>query len=218
MRLFLFALLLANAVMLLVLQSYRPPGLEPERLALQQHAERVTVAEPGKPLPSLPSATSATSAPQPEPRKCVEAGDFNAQSAAKFEAALAKLSLPTPPVRRMVQAAPSQIVMLPPQPGEAAANKRVAQLREQGFKDVSVIRDAGARHWGISLGVFSKPELADAQLAALKQAGVTEARIEEHPLNASRVAYRLPALEGDHADRLKQVMSEFAGVGLRDCP
>ena len=55
MRLFLFALLLANVVMLLVLQSYRPPGLEPERLALQQHAERVTVAEPGKPLPSLPS-------------------------------------------------------------------------------------------------------------------------------------------------------------------
>ncbi len=227
MRLFLFALLLANVVMLLVLQSFRPSGLEPERLALQQHAERVTVAEPGKPLPplppessapSLPSVPSLPSGPQHAPGKCVEAGDFNAQAAAKFEAALASLSLPAPPVRRVVQAAPSQIVLLPPQASEAAAGKRVAQLREQGFKDVSVIRDAGPRHWGISLGVFSKPELADAQLAALKQAGVADARIDEHPLNASRVAYQLPALAGDAADGLKKLLSEFAGVAMRDCP
>ncbi len=221
MRLFLLALLIANVVMLLVLQSFRPSGLEPERLALQQHAERVTVQEPGKPLPPLPSVasmTSVTAGQQPAPGKCVEAGDFNAQAAAKFESALATLSLPALPVRRVVQAAPSQIVMLPPQASEAAAGKRVAQLREQGFKDVSVIRDAGPRHWGISLGVFSKPELADAQLAALRQAGVTEARIAEHPLNASRVAYQLPALAGDASDGLKRVLSEFTDVALRDCP
>ncbi len=218
MRLFLFALLLANVVLLLVLQSFRPSGLEPERLALQQHAERVTVAEPGKPLPPLPSVPSAASGAQHAPGKCVEAGDFNAQTAAKFEAALAKLSLPASPVRRVVQAAPSQIVMLPPQASEAAAGKRVAQLREQGFKDVSVIRDAGPRHWGISLGVFSKPELAEAQLATLKQAGVTDARIDEHPLNASRVAYQLPALEGEAADGLKKTLSAFADVALRNCP
>ena len=48
MRLFLLALLLANVVMLLVLQSFRPSGVEPERLALQLHAERVTVQQAGK--------------------------------------------------------------------------------------------------------------------------------------------------------------------------
>ncbi len=215
MRLFLFALLLANVVMLLVLQSFRPSGLEPERLALQQHAERVTVAEPGKPLPPLAPVSSAA---QSAPGKCVEAGDFNAEAAAKFESALAKLALPALPVRRVVQAAPSQIVMLPPQASEAAAGKRVAQLRELGFKDVSLIRDAGPRHWGISLGVFSKSELAEAQLAMLKQAGVTDARIAEHPLNASRVAYQLPALEGEAADGLEKILSNFADVALRDCP
>ncbi len=224
MRLFLFALLLANVVMLLMLQSYRPPGLEPERLAQQQHAERVTVAEPGKPLPPLPASSSASSessvpsGAQHAARKCIEAGDFNAQSAAKFEAALAKLSLPALPVRRVLQAAPSQIVMLPPQASEAAAGKRVAQLREQGFRDVSVIHDAGPRHWGISLGVFSKPELAEAQLAALKQAGITDARIDEHPLNASRLAYQLTGLDGDAADGVKKLVSELGDVGLRDCP
>ncbi len=236
MRLVLFALLLANVVMLLVLKSYRPAGLEPERLALQQHSERITVQEAGKaaapaspegdarpadiaPLSSsAPKAAAEPGASKRAPGKCVEVGDFNAQAAAKFESALPQLSLPSLPVKRVVQASPSQIVMLPPQAGEAAASRRVAQLREQGFKDVSVIREVSARRWGISLGVFSKPELADAQLAALKQAGVTDARIDEHPLNSSRLAYQLAGLEGDAGDGLRKLVSGFAGVTLRDCP
>jgi hypothetical protein len=157
-------------------------------------------------------------APRRAPGKCIEVGDFNAQTAAKFESALPQLSLPVLPVKRVVQASPSQIVMLSPQASEAAANRRVAQLREQGFKDVSVMREASARRWGISLGVFSKPELADAQLAALKQAGVSDARIEEHPLNSSRLAYQLVGLEADAGDGLRKLVSGFAGVTLRDCP
>ena len=73
MRLFLLALLLANVVMLLVLQTFRPSGLEPERLALQQHAERVTVQPPGKgaksvdtATPSSPSGVTAPTANRPE--------------------------------------------------------------------------------------------------------------------------------------------------------
>ncbi len=255
MRLFLFSLLLANVVMLLVLQSFRPSGLEPERLALQQHADRVTLQAPvnvaasaaaasSPSVPSAPSAptntaptaatdsaapaapavpaTSPSLAPAASPKraagKCIEAGDFNAQTAAKFESALSQLSLPVLPVKRMVQASPSQIVMLPPQASEAAASRRVAQLREQGFKDVSVIRDASTRRWGISLGVFSKPELADAQLAMLKQAGVSDARIEEHPLNSSRLAYQLVGLDAPATDGLKKLLAAYAGAVLRDCP
>jgi hypothetical protein len=280
MRFFLFALLLANVVMLLVLQSFRPSGMEPERLALQQHAERVSVqardkaavptaapatteasasaasSAPPTPTPSsaetsvlasaaapaskapaastvpaaqvakAPAAAPASAsppvspvpAPKRAPGKCVEVGDFNAQVAGKFESALPQLALPVLPVKRVVQPSPSQIVMLPPQASEAAANRRVAQLREQGFKDVSVIRDGSVRRWGISLGVFSKPELADAQLAALKQAGVSDARIEEHPLNASRLAYQLVGLDQAGSDALKALLSGFAGAALRDCP
>ena len=247
MRLFLFALLLANVVMLLVLQSFRPSGLEPERLALQQHADRVTLqapvngaasaaapSAPSAPTASAPAAATDSAAPAapavpatspslaPSPKraagKCIEAGDFNAQTAAKFESALPQLSLPVLPVKRVVQASPSQIVMLPPQASEAAASRRVAQLREQGFKDVSVIRDASVRRWGISLGVFSKPELADAQLAVLKQAGVSDARIEEHPLNSSRLAYQLVGLDAPATDGLKKLLAAYAGAVLRDCP
>ncbi len=157
-------------------------------------------------------------APRRAPGRCVEAGDFSAQTAAKFEPALSSLALPALPVKRVVLASPSQIVLLPPQASEGAAGRRVAQLREQGFKDVSVIRDASARRWGISLGVFSKPELAQAQLAALQQAGVTDARIDEHPLNSSRLAYQLVGLGDEAGVELKKLLSGFAGVALRDCP
>ncbi len=230
MRLFLLALLLANVVMLLVLQSLRPSGLEPERLALQKHADRITVQASGKPAPAPASSAAAGAAasatptappakvPVRAPGKCIEAGDFSAQTAARFEPALAQLSLPVLPLKRVVQASPSQIVMLPPQASEAAANRRVAQLREQGFRDVSVIRDASPRRWGISLGVFSKPELAEAQLAALRQAGVSDARVEEHPLNASRFAYQLVGLDDGSGDALKKLLAGFTGTALRDCP
>ncbi len=233
MRLFLFALLMANVVMLLVLQSFRPSGLEPERLALQKAADRVTVISPNaanaaKPATSAASPTMAapailpTAPPAPKatraPGKCVEAGDFTAQNAEKFEASLSRLSLPELPVKRVVTPPPSQIVLLPSQASEAAANRRVAQLRELGFRDVSVIRDASVRRWGISLGVFSKPELAEAQLAALRQAGVTDARIDEHPLNSTRLAYQLVGLGDDAMAGLKKLASGFAGIALRDCP
>ena len=104
------------------------------------------------------------------------------------------------------------------QASEAAANRRVAQLREQGFRDVSVIRDTSPRRWGISLGVFSKPELAEAQLAALRQAGVSDARVEEHPLNTSRFAYQLVGLDDGSGDALKKLLAGFTGTALRDCP
>ena len=124
MRPFLLALLMANVVMLLVLQSFRPSGLEPERLALQQHAERITVQTPGKPLPPLPPVNSVSPVkplPQRAPGKCIEAGDFTAQTAARFEAALPQLSLPLLPVKRVVQAFDSSIARLMPQLDTAMA-------------------------------------------------------------------------------------------------
>ncbi len=241
MRLFLFLLLMANVVMLLVLQTYRPSGSEPERLALQKATDRVTVIAPGAapeattPAMTATSAASAASAasaslpaanppapavpaPSRVPGKCVEAGDLTAHHAENFEAGLSRLSLPALPVKRIVTPPPSQIVLLPSQASEAAATRRVSQLRELGFRDVSVIRDASVRRWGISLGVFSKPELAEAQLAALRQAGVTDARIDEYPLNSTRLAYQLVGLGEEAMAGLKKLASGFAGVALRDCP
>ncbi len=271
MRLFFFLLILANVLLMLVFQSARQTGTEPERLAQQIHPERVNIiaqtspsataaitatpattapatataantttttnpATPAKPAVSPATAatsattTLATAAAAPAAQtpvtsgtkavtgKCTELGEFNTQTAEKFESRLAQLALPVLPQKRLVLAPPSHIVYLPSQASEQAALRRLAKLREQGFDDVSVIRDHSVRRWGLSIGVFSNLQLAQARLAAIKAQGITDARIEEYPLNASRFAYRLNGLDASGREKLGKLATEFTGIRLTDCP
>lgn len=121
------------------------------------------------------------------------------------------------PQRRIVQPPPSYLVFLPPQPTEAAASRRLAELRQKGFADSAVMRDDSPRRWGVSAGLFSKEELAIAHLDKLHKAGFADARMGEHPLNSTRYAYRLPGVTAAGATRLAAVASGYAGVSMRPC-
>lgn len=222
MRLAFFVLLLANLILPLLLQSVRPVGLEPERIARQLNPERLTViedpmpkAKPGVPAPALPeepAATVATAAPA-----CIEVGDFSTRSARDVEARLARLSPEALPTKRQVRAPPQYIVHLPPQASDAAAGRRLAQLREMGFADSAVIRDEPTRRWGISLGLFSRLELAEAHLQKLRDAGISDARVAEYPVNSARYAYRLAGLDEAATRQLRALVSGLPGIALRDC-
>lgn len=218
MKLVFFILLLANLILLLVLQSARTGGTEPERLARQLHPERLTVVDPPSAPPAAPAEPpSAPAAAAAAPLACLEIGDFSTRSAEDAEARLAQLSLGALPTKRLVKPPPQHIVYLPPQAGEAAAARRLAQLREGGFADSAIIRDEPTRRWGISLGLFSRMELAEAQLQKLRDAGVTDARIAEYPVNSARYAYRLAGLDEASAERLRGLASGLAGAVLRSC-
>ena len=227
MRLFFFLLLLANVLVLLVLQAVRDRGTEPERLALQVNASRVSLIDAsGRTAAAASTATPAPKNPPPAPATlpneavstCVDIGDFNTQTAASFEQDLSRLSHTGIPQRRVVQAAPSHLVYLPPLGSEAEANRRLAQLREMGFADSAVIRDDPARRWGISLGRFTRIELADAHLEKLRNAGVADARIVEYPANSTRFAYRLSGVNAAGGARLAAAAANYSGVTMRRCP
>ncbi len=209
---FLFWLLLLSNLVLLTLMPGPLPGfssLEPERLAQQLKPESIR-------LLSNPLTASSTPSAPPAPA-CTEIGHFNSTMAAKFEARLARLKLPTLPAKQMVQPPTSSLVFIPPQPDEASANRRLAQLRAQGFNDVSVVKEPLSRRWGISVGLFSSGELALAQLDSLKKAGITDARIEQHPINSARYAYRLQGLVADDKPELKAMLPDFPGAEIRSC-
>ncbi len=199
---------------------------EQENAARQAEAE-VQGQRPGQAasasLPAQPGAASTTSALDTQTSSslaravCVELGDFSAQAAESFEPQLSRLSMTGIPQRRIVQPPPTYLVFVPPQPTEAAASRRLAQLRDKGFADSAVIREESPRRWGISVGLFSKEELAMAQLDKLHTAGITEARMGEHPLNSTRYAYRLPGVTETGASRLAAVASGYAGVTMRAC-
>ena len=207
MRIFFGILLLANAVLVFMLtQEAEPPAKKPASPPVAEIApERLTL------LSARPLVRRATEG------ECIEVGKFTTQTAAKFESGLALLSLRELPKKRLVEPPPSNLVFLPPQQGEAGANRRAAQLRNLGFNDIAVIRDAGERRWGLSLGVFTSMELAEARLRALKSAGITDARIEEHPINSSRFAYELRGLDRNLKATLQTLQSNFEGTTMRPC-
>ena len=207
MRIFFGILLLANAVLVFMLmQEAEPPVKKPASPPVAEIApERLTL------LSARPLVRRATEG------ECIEVGNFNTQTAVKFESGLALLSLRELPKKRLVEAPPSSLVFLPPQQGEAGANRRAAQLRNLGFNDIAVIRDAGERRWGLSLGVFTSMELAEARLKALKSAGITDARIEEYPINSSRFAYELRGLDRSLKAALQTLQNSFEGTTMHPC-
>ena len=210
-RLLFWLLLLANLVLLTLLPGPLPwtATLEPQRLL--QHVQRDSV----KLIPNPQMNDSAKAEPAKE--SCVELGDFSATTAIKFESRLAKLKLPSLPLKQQVQSPQASLVFIPPQSDEASANRRITKLRALGFTDVSVVREPLARRWGISVGLFTSPELAAAQLENLKKAGITDARIDEHPLNSARFSYQLKGYAGEDKPELKALIAEFSGVALRSC-
>jgi SPOR domain len=207
MRLFFGILLIANAVLAyLLMQQAQTPVEKPSATPVAEIApERLTL------LSARPLVRRATEG------ECIEVGNFTTQTALKFESGLALLSLRELPKKRMVEAPPSNIVLLPPQQGEAGANRRAAQLRKLGFNDIAIIRDAGERRWGLSLGLFTSLDLAEVRLKALKNAGVTDARIEEHPINSSRFAYELRGLDRGMKAGLQALQNNFDGTAMRPC-
>jgi len=213
MRPLFFLLLLANAIVLLLLQATQQFGSEPDRMSQQVNAERLNLVDvSGQSATSENSSASATAKPA-----CIEIGDFNTQTVASFEQQLAKLSPKTTPERRLVQAASSQQIFIPPLPTEDAATRRLAELRSLGFADSAVIRDDSPRRWGISLGRFSRSELAEAHLEKLRAAGVSDARIGEYPLNATRYAIRVSTEGAESRDEVKALAIRFGGLSLRAC-
>ncbi len=210
-RLLFWVLLIFNLVLLTLLPGPLPgtSSLQPQSVLQQVQPERVTIVS--NPLTNDP----ALAAPKPAP--CVEIGDFSTTAAAKFESRLAKLKLPTLPLKLQVQPPQASLVFIPPQSDEASANRRLNQLRKLGFNDLSVVREPPARRWGISVGLFSSAELAAAQLENLKKAGVADARIEDYPVNSARFAYQLKGFASEDKPELKTVITEFAGTSLRSC-
>lgn len=177
-------------------------------------AAAATAENPGRTAPSAAADAGSSSLAR---AVCVELGDFSAQAAESFEPQLSRLSMTGIPQRRVVQPPPSYLVFLPPLPTEAAAKRRLAQVRDKGFADSAVIRDESPRRWGVSVGLFSKEELAIAQLDKLHKVGIDEARMGEHPLNSTRYAYRLPGVTEAGATRLAAVASGYSGVSMRAC-
>ncbi|MGH8714127.1 MAG: SPOR domain-containing protein, partial [Casimicrobiaceae bacterium] len=101
-------------------------------------------------------------------------------------------------------------VYLPPAANRAAADKRLAELKASGIRDVSVI-DAGPQRNAISLGVFRGEDAARSRLASLQVQGLTNAKLEPRTQSVQQTVLVVRDPSAQAIARIKELQSEFPG-------
>lgn len=218
LKLIFWSLLCINAVLLAYGQGYlgnfSGNEREPGRMKNQVNAGKLTLVNGARAnAAGAPAAAAAASAPL----ACIEAGDFTAAEARRFENALEALELGERPERHSVaaQEVTSHIVYLPPQGSKEAAERKTAELTGIGVTNYFIISDNSPLRWGISLGVFKSAQAAQTLLAALNRKGVRGARVAARGPNKS--AYRFQGLAPDARARLERIKQSFPAQQLRAC-
>ncbi len=111
---------------------------------------------------------------------CLEWGPFGDADRARALADLESLALGRLLTQRRIEINAAYWVNLPPFASRAAADKRAAELRAAGQKDVFVV-DGGAQRFAISLGVFRTEDAASAYVAELAKQGISGVRAGPRP-------------------------------------
>lgn len=198
---------------------------EADRLGEQLRPEAIRLAgefiEPPSAAPAAvpvqappPVAAAAPAARPPEPPACarLEAVD---DAAATEIGALAGQAGGIELSDEVTRIPTSWWVHVPPLASRAAANARVAEIRERGVKELFVLLDEGPFQYSISLGLFKNAESAELHLSRMRARGVRDGVItvrgnDVHAIELRGAAPRLEPL-------LERLLARFEGIERREC-
>jgi len=169
MRTLVVLLLLANLALAGYLWLDGASGGEGMRLKQQVQPDKIKLLSPQEVAALGPSKAAALA------DVCLEWGPFGENDRARALAELDPLALGKLVSQRRVEATTAWWTFLPPFANKAAADKRIAELKAAGLKDLFVV-DGGPQRFAISLGAFKTEEAASAQLAELAKQGVAGAK------------------------------------------
>ena len=105
-------------------------------------------------------------------------------------------------------------MFIPPLANKAAADKRVAELKAQGIRDV-IAMDGGPQRFAISLGVFRTEEAAQSRLAALQAQGVTLAKVGPRAQSVQQSVLVVRDPPAPAVARLKELQADFQGSEIK---
>lgn len=212
MRALFLTLLLAN-LLLAAYGSRQERQPSPNEVYLQQQISperiRLLTPEEAERLSAAPRKTSSTA--------CHEWGAFAVADVPKAIEAIEALGVKTQ--QRRQEDVARWWVMLPPLATRAAANARVAELKNLGVEDVGLIDDdaAGFRN-GISLGLFRSEDGAKTRVEALAKRGIGGVRIVPREQSLRVFLQVRDAPEGFRARAASELKSAWPASELRDCP
>jgi len=227
LKFFFWALLCINAILFAfgqgVLGTYKPTEHEPERIRNQLATDKLqllTAAQAARvaaPEPAAPDA--APDAPAKRALLVCDFGNFDAGEARRFETLVAPLKLGERQSQETVtvQEVSKHMVMIPPLGSKEAADRKAAQLKEQGVSNYFIMNESGPTKWAISLGVFRSEAAAQTLLAALKKQGVTGAKIVARTSPTSRVVFHFRDVDQELKSTLDAAGAKFEDLELHAC-
>ncbi len=199
--------------------SARESQREPQRLAQQQHPERLKVtsvrwkAPAPAALPSLPSASGAPAS------LCLEVGPYSVVEFPRVEAVLqARLPQGSWTVRRY-NSPGTWMVYIGRYSRLDMMERRAEELRARNF-DVSEVREPPALAPGLSLGTFAQVEEAQAVMRDLANLRIRAARIvtltEPSIVNTLRIPAADAALQATAQELAPQLLGQVFVPCSRD--
>lgn len=151
---------------------------------------------------------------------CTEIGNFTSADARRFGRQLARLKLDDSQITQeevQSQEITSHMVLIPPLGSRDAAEKKAAELKEQGVSNYFILNDTTPTPWAISLGVFKAETAAQTLLAALVKQGVTGAKIAGRSSSATRTVYRIRDIDAGAKASLDAMVARFDTLESRAC-
>lgn len=199
---------------------YGPPAdaADPAPLMRQIEPEKLKVLGPAD-LPAPAAAKSERLGPSSTGTgRCMEWGSFTLADAARAELALEPLALGPRLTRRRTEEATSWWVFIPSQGSRQSALKKVAEIKELGVQDYFVVQEEGEYRWSVSLGIYRSEDAAQARLSALRNQGVSDARVGARDNIVPKVWLQVNGVDASLQARLKVLARQIDGSELKDCP
>jgi sporulation related protein len=209
MRTLVFLLVLANLTLFGYIWLDRIGGSgEAVRLSQQIQPEKIKVLTPQQ-VAALGPAKVASLADV-----CVEWGPMSEADRLRAQTRLEPLDLGKLVTQRKVEVIANYWVFIPASANKAAVDKRVAELKGQGVRDIVPV-ELGPQRLAISLGVFRTEEAAQARLAALEAQGVKTAKVEPRAQSVQQTVLIVRDPPAQVVARLKEMQSDFQGSEIR---
>jgi hypothetical protein len=208
MRTLVFLLLLANLTLFGYVRLDSMTGGEGVRLAQQVQPDKISLLTPRQ-VAALDPAKVATLADV-----CVEWGPLSDTEKTRALATLEPLDLARLISEKRVEVIANYWVFIPPGGNRAAADRKLAELKAQGVKDLLLI-DGGPQRYAISLGVFRSEERAQARVAELETQGVKGAQIGPRAQSVLQTALVIRDPSAPAMARLKELQGGFPSSEIK---
>jgi hypothetical protein len=204
MRTLIVLLLLANLALFGYTQMDSAGSGEAARLAEQVQPDRIRLLTPQQVATLGPAKVAALA------DVCLEWGPFNDGERARALAELEPAGLGRLLTQKRVENTTAYWVFVPRLANRTAAERRLAELKAAGVRDLFVV-DAGPQRLAISLGVFRTEEAAIAHVAQLGRLGIADARTGPRQQVVVQTLLVVRDPEAALVTRVKAAQPEFPG-------